>query len=415
MRIAVVGGGIAGMGAAWLLKDRHEVVLFEGNDYLGGHTHTHDIEVASGRYAVDTGFIVFNPPHYPHLSRLFAQLEVASQPTVMSFGVRNERTGLEYNATDLNRLFCQRRNLVNPRFWRMVWDIARFYRNAPKVLAGPDPGPTLGEYLDREGYGRLFRDDHILPMASALWSSPHAQIEHFPVRYLLQFMANHHMLSLGDRKPWRVVQGGSQSYVRKLSAAWSDRVQVRLNCPVARIARHDDGVVVEWQGHREHFDQVILACHSDQALRLLSDPSPAEREVLGAIRYTHNETVLHTDESLLPANRKAWAAWNGHIGREQSRDCTVSYCMNLLQGLQAPETFIVSLNCTERIDPAKILRKLQYHHPEYSHAMVAAQARRGEINGQRRTWYCGAYWGWGFHEDGLRSGVDVARALGSDW
>lgn len=413
MRIAVIGSGIAGMGAAWLLSRQHETVLFEAQDRLGGHTDTHDIELAGRHYAVDTGFIVFNPDHYPNLVRLFEQLGVQSQPTVMSFAARNEATGLEYNATDLNRLFCQRRNLLRPAFLRMVWDIARFYRQAPHLLQSDDPGPALGEYLDRGRYGKLFRDDHLIPMASALWSSASSRIEDFPARHLVQFMANHHMLSLGKRPSWRVVSGGSSRYIEALQARW--KVQVRLRTPVQQVQRHADGVVVQWQGHREHFDQVVFACHSDQALALLADPSPQEAEILGAIQYQPNDTVLHTDESLLPRNRRAWAAWNAHIPRQPGAHCTVSYCMNLLQSIDAPATFIVSLNCTDRIDPARILRRRSYHHPLYTHAMVAAQARRGEISGQRRSWYCGAYWGFGFHEDGLRSGVDVARALGCDW
>ena len=295
----------------------------------------------------------------------------------------------------------------------MVWDIARFYRQAPKLLQSDDPGPSLGDYLDAGGYGRLFRDDHLIPMASALWSSPSMRIEQFPARYLVQFMANHHMLNLGDRPPWRVVKGGSTRYIDALKARW--RVQVRLATPVEQVQRTADGAIVQWQGHREHFDQVVFACHSDQALALLADPSEAETQVLGAIRYQANDTVLHTDESLLPRNRRAWAAWNAHIPREVGEHCTVSYCMNQLQSIDAPATFIVSLNCTDRIDPNKILKRRAYHHPVYSHSMVAAQARRGEINGQRRSWYCGAYWGFGFHEDGLRSGVEVAHALGCDW
>jgi hypothetical protein len=413
MRIAVIGSGIAGMGAAWLLGRQHDVVLFEASDRLGGHTDTHDLDIDGQQYAIDTGFIVFNPDHYPNLVRLFAELGVESQPTVMSFAARNERSGLEYNATDLNRLFCQRRNLLRPSFLKMVWDIARFYRQAPQLLASSDPGPSLGAYLDAGGYGKLFRNDHLIPMASALWSSSSVRIEDFPARYLVQFMANHNMLKLGDRPAWRVVKGGSSRYIDALKARW--RVQVRVATPVTRVQRSDDGVVIDWQGHREHFDQVVMACHSDQALALLADPSTYETEVLGAIRYQANDTVLHTDESLLPRNRRAWAAWNAHIPREAGEHCTVSYCMNQLQSITASRTFIVSLNCTDRIDPSKILRRRAYHHPVYSHSMVAAQQRRGQINGQRRTWYCGAYWGFGFHEDGLRSGVEVAQALGCDW
>jgi len=413
MRVAVVGSGIAGMGAAYLLGSRHDVTLFEAESRLGGHTHTHEVTIGEHEYALDTGFIVFNPNHYPLLTKFFGELSVESQATTMSFAALNEATGLEYNATSLNRLFIQRKNLLRPSFLRMVRDIVRFYRKAHQLLDDPGPGPSLAEYLEQNGYSRAFRDLHLFPMASALWSSPCAKIEEFPAKLLVQFMANHQMLSLGHRSPWRVVKGGSRSYIDALKRRW--KVQLRLATPVQQIRRADSGVIVSWQGHHEHFDQVVLACHSDQALRLLAEPSQAEREILGAIQYQANDTVLHTDVSVLPKNPRAWAAWNALIPAQASEQCTVSYCMNLLQSIESEHTFIVSLNCTHRLDPSKVLRRMSYHHPLYSHAMVAAQKRRSEINGVDRVWYAGAYWGFGFHEDGLRSGVEVARSLGVHW
>ncbi len=413
MRIAVIGSGIAGLASAWLLSQQHEVVLFEANDYLGGHTHTHDIELQGRRYAVDTGFIVHNPEHYPLLNALFAELGVESQPTAMSFSVRNEASGLEYNATDLDGLFCQRRNLVSPRFWGMLRDLFRFYREAPALLASPGEGPTLGDYLAQGGYGAMFRDEHLVPMASALWSSPSAKILAFPAKYLVQFMANHQMLQASDRPQWRVVRGGSNTYVRALRNRW--HVQERLNTPVRKVLRDSEGVAVFTDRGTERFDRIVLACHSDQALRLLSDASDAERSILGDMPYQTNDTVLHTDASLLPHRRKAWAAWNAAIPRDPADVCTVSYCMNLLQGIDSPEPFIVTLNRSDAIDPAKILRRMRYEHPVYSHASVAAQARKAEIQGRRHTWFTGAYWGWGFHEDGMRSAVEVANALGVQW
>lgn len=418
MRIAVIGSGIAGLAAAWLLSQQkaaaqHDVLLFEANDYLGGHTHTHDIELQGQRYAVDSGFIVHNPAHYPLLSALFSELGVESQPTTMSFSVRNEASGLEYNATNLDGLFCQRRNLVSPRFWGMLRDLFRFYREAPALLSLPGEGPTLGDYLAQNGYGTMFRDEHLVPMASALWSSPSARILSFPAKYLLQFMANHQMLQVSDRPQWRVVRGGSSRYVHAMRARWG--VQERLATPVRMILRDNDGVTVFTDDGAERFDQVVLACHSDQALRLLSDASDAERSILGAMPYQDNDTVLHTDASLLPRRRNAWAAWNATIPRDPAEVCTVSYCMSLLQNIASPEPFVVTLNRTDAIDPTKILRRMRYQHPVYSHASVAAQARKAEIQGQRRTWFAGAYWGWGFHEDGMRSAVEVARALGVDW
>ena len=413
MRIAVIGSGIAGLASAWLLSRRHEVTLYEANDYLGGHTHTHAIELAGRRYAVDTGFIVHNPVHYPLLTRLFDELGVASQPTTMSFSVHSEASGLEYNAGTLDALFCQRRNLLSPRFLGMLRDLVRFYREAPALLAQRDDTTTLGAYLERHRYGAAFRDEHLIPMASALWSSPSAQILQFPARYLVQFMANHQMLQLADRPQWRVVKGGSSTYVAALRAHWP--VRERLNCPVFSIHRHDRHVEVDSAAGIAHFDQVVLACHSDQALRLLGDASEREQSILGAIGYQANDTVLHTDASVLPRRRKAWAAWNAWLPRDPGAACTVSYCMNLLQGLDAPEPLVVTLNRSEAIDPARVLARMRYHHPVYTPASVQAQARKAEIQGWRRTWFAGAYWGWGFHEDGMRSAVDVAAALGVCW
>jgi hypothetical protein len=413
MRIAVVGSGIAGLASAWLLSRAHEVVLFEADDRLGGHTHTHDIELRGRRHAVDTGFIVHNPAHYPLLTAMFAELGVATRPTTMSFSVRNEASGLEYNATNFDALFCQRRNLLSPRFWGMLRDLTRFYREAPALLDLPGEGPTLGDYLDLGGYGALFRNDHLVPMASALWSSPSNRILAFPAKYLVQFMANHHMLQIDDRPEWRVVDGGSSAYIRALVARW--RVQVRLSAAVRMLLRDVDGVTVFTADGAERFDHVVLACHSDQALRLLNDASDAETAILGAMPYQANDTVLHTDATLLPRRRKAWAAWNAFVPRDPGDVCTVSYCMNLLQGIDAPEPLVVTLNRTDAIDPDRVLRRMRYHHPVYTHASVAAQTRKDEIQGRRHTWFAGAYWGWGFHEDGMRSAVDVATGLGVRW
>lgn len=413
MRIAVVGSGVAGLVSAWLLSRHYEVVLFESNGYLGGHTHTHDIEMQGQRYAVDTGFIVHNPHNYPLLTRLFRELQVASQPTTMSFSVRNDLTGLEYNATTLNSLFCQRRNLLSPRFFGMVRDLFRFYREAPTLLTSDDPGPTLDEYLSQGRYGAAFRDEHLIPMASALWSSPANKIGSFPARYLVQFMANHRMLQVSNRPQWRVVRNGSSTYVRAMRSGWS--VSERLRTPVRAVHRRNNGVEIVTDTARERFEHVVLACHSDQALALLADATENERSVLGAMLYQWNDTVLHTDASILPRNRNAWAAWNAFIPRNGQDACTLSYSMNLLQGIKSPRPFVVTLNRTNAIDPATILRRMTYEHPVYSHASVAAQARKAEIQGMRRTWFAGAYWGWGFHEDGIRSAVEVAAALGVRW
>lgn len=410
MRIAVIGSGISGLASAWLLSQDHEVTLFEAATYAGGHTHTHEVEQDGVRHSVDTGFIVFNRERYPLLAGLFNTLGVATQPTTMGFSVHRPDTGLEYNATNLDGLFCQRRNLVSPRFLGMVRDLLRFYREAPALLGGSRDNQELGDYLAENGYGIAFRDDHLVPMASALWSSPARQILRFPVRYLVQFMANHQMLRAGSRPQWEVVSGGSQAYVRALRARW--RVIERIGCGVVALRRRDDAVEVRHRHGIEHFDHAVLACHSDDALALLADASGSERAVLGAIGFQSNEVVLHTDARLLPRSRKAWAAWNAYVPADPDNPCTVSYCMSLLQGIEAPEPYVVTLNRSAAIDPAKILRTLHYRHPEYTVASVAAQRRKSEIQGVRRTWFAGAYWGWGFHEDGMRSAVEVAQELG---
>ncbi|WP_233842609.1 FAD-dependent oxidoreductase [Dyella sp. 2HG41-7] len=413
MRVAVVGAGIAGLASAWMLSRHHEVTLFEANDYLGGHTHTHDVMMRGHRYAIDSGFIVHNPVHYPLLTRLLEELDVHSQPTTMSFSVQHEASGREYNAATLDTLFCQRRNLFSPRFHGMVRDLLRFYREAPSLLASNEPGPTLGDYLTTHCYGDAFRDEHLVPMASALWSSPPAQILSFPARYLVQFMANHQMLQVNGRPEWRVVRGGSANYVRAMRSRWL--VSERVRCPVRAIERDRDDITILSDHGIDKFDHVVLACHSDQALKLLSDASEGERDILGAIAYQLNDTVLHTDASVLPKQRKAWAAWNAFVPRNARDACTVSYCMNVLQGIETPEPFVVTLNRAAAIDPTKVIRRMRYHHPVYSHASVAAQSRKAEIQGKRNTWFAGAYWGWGFHEDGMRSALEVADALDASW
>ncbi|MEO8742266.1 MAG: FAD-dependent oxidoreductase [Lysobacteraceae bacterium] len=417
MRIAVVGSGIAGLSVAWLLSRKHEVVLFESEQRLGGHTHTHAVTMGEHEFAVDTGFIVFNNENYPLLTRLFDELRVASQPTTMSFSVQDARNGLEYNAGTLGGLFCQPRNLLSLTFLKMVRDIKRFYREAHHLLESEGTGPTLGNYLRDQNYSPMFIDDHLIPMACALWSSPSARIMDFPAKYLVRFMHNHHMLQISGRPQWRTVTGGSSRYIEVMRRHW--KVQSRTGAAVLRVVREDDHVRVATADGEESFDQVVMACHSDEALALLGDPSTAERDILGAMPYQDNDTVLHTDARLLPRNRKAWAAWNAYIPMHlpaNDRDaCTVSYCMNILQSLDAPEPLIVTLNRSADIDPGKIIARMNYRHPVYTQASVDAQGRRAAINGQRNTWFVGAYWRYGFHEDGIRSAVSVANALGVDW
>ncbi|MEO5561116.1 MAG: FAD-dependent oxidoreductase [Dokdonella sp.] len=413
MRIAVIGSGIAGLASAWLLSRVHDVVLFEAADYLGGHTHTHDVVVDGRTFAVDTGFIVFNPDHYPLLTRLFAELGVPTRATAMSFSVQDEASGIEYNAGSLGGLFCQRSNLLRPSFLRMVADILRFYRETPALLDDEQDQRLLGEYLKQNRYSDAFRDLHIVPMASALWSSSATQILDFPIRHLVRFMDNHQMLQVSDRPQWRVVDGGSRSYVRALHAKW--RVEERLLCPVSGVTRANGKVQISSRHGNEEFDQVVFACHSDQALALLADPTDDEHAILGAMTYQCNDVVLHTDARLLPRNRKAWAAWNAYVPSGIDTDCTVSYCMNILQSINAPRPLIVTLNRSADIDLSTVLWRGNYDHPLQTHASASAQTRKAEIQGRKATWFAGAYWGYAFHEDGIRSGVDVARGLGVTW
>ena len=407
MRIAIVGSGISGLVCAHLLHGAHDVTLFEAGEHAGGHTHTVDIELHGRVHAVDTGFIVFNDRTYPNFTRLLARLEVARQPTTMSFSVRCDRTGLEYNGSTLNQLFIQRRNVVRPSFLRMIGDILRFNREAPRTLGTPAAGRPLRELLAAGGYSKGFVEHYLVPMGSAIWSMPPARLLDFPAGFFVRFFSNHGLLSVSDRPQWFVIEGGSRSYVERLLAPLRDRV--RLRTPVMAVKRTAGGVELEPGGR---FDHVILACHSDQALRLLADPTPAEREILGALPYQENEVVLHTDASLLPRRRGAWAAWNYRIPREKQETVAVTYHMNALQGLEAPEELCVTLNRTAEIDPARVRGRYRYAHPVYTLEGLAAQRRHAEISGVSGTHFCGAYWGYGFHEDGVNSALAVCKAFG---
>jgi len=413
MKIAIVGGGISGLAAAYLLADEHAVTLFETNDYLGGHTHTVDVPRPERTWAVDTGFIVFNERTYPNFIALLRRLGVPSQLSDMSFSVSDRRIGLEYRATNLNTLFAQRRNIVNPAFWRMLKDIFRFRKETAPLYGNRNWSISLGDYLRSHGYSRLFIDEFIVPMGSAIWSADPKQFLQFPIAGFVTFFANHGILDFRDRPKWRVITGGSREYVKPLSAPFRERV--RLSTPIVRVRRFADHVeLTPWNGPAESFDQVILACHSDQALALLADPSPAEQAILGAIPYQRNETVLHTDPALLPSLARVRASWNCLLTPRQHSGVCLTYWMNLLQSLDTAEPFCVTLNSPEAIGPDHVIQRLVYHHPVYSAAAFEAQDRRDEISGVNRTWYCGAYWGWGFHEDGLKSALAVCSRFGKE-
>jgi predicted NAD/FAD-binding protein len=406
MRIAIVGSGVSGLVAARALAKRHEITVFEADSRIGGHVHTWDVENSAGeRLSIDSGFIVYNERNYPNFSRLLADLGVATQPTVMSFGVRCDRTGLEYNGTTVNQLFVQRRNLIRPAFWRMIREILRFNREAPLAIRNGAASASLGELLDRGAYSDLFREQYLLPMGSALWSVPRAQVLDMPALFFVRFFENHGMLTVNDRPQWRVIRGGSARYVEALIAPFRKRIQ--MNHRVHRVERFEDRVEVDGVP----FDRVVLACHSDQALAMLADPTRAEREVLGALPYQVNDAVIHTDVSVLPRARGAWGAWNYRLSSDPDAPATVTYNMNILQSLTARETYCVTLNDDAAIDRARIIGHARYHHPMYTLAGAAAQARRAEISGLNRTHFCGAYWGNGFHEAGTTSGLEVVREV----
>ena len=402
MKVAIVGTGIAGNVAAYHLNRDHQITVYEANDYPGGHTHTHDIQINGQHYAVDTGFIVFNHRTYPNFIQLLNELGVAEQLSTMSFGVKCERTGLEYMGSTLNSLFAQRRNLLRPRFWKMLSEILRFNRQATALLRDDGDDITLGDYLRQGNYSAMFIDYYLVPMAAAVWSADLQLMYQFPARYLIRFFHNHGLLSVADRPQWYVIKGGSKTYVEALTRGFSDKI--RLKSPVTSVERREDGVWVTSRHGEERYDALFMACHSDQALALLQAPTEMEQQVLGAIHYQPNEILLHTDSSVLPRRRRAWAAWNYHLLQGDQGRVPVTYNMNILQGLDCKEQLCVTLNNSDAVDPSKILKRIHYHHPIYTRESVAAQARQSEIN-RDGIYYCGAYWRYGFHEDGVVSAL----------
>ena len=413
MNIAVIGAGISGLGCAYQLAKRgHRVDLFEARDRIGGHTATYDVQLGTRRFAVDTGFIVYNDRNYPNLIQLFKELGVSSRETTMGFSVCDETSGLEYAGNNLNTLFAQRGNLFSPSFLGMIREILRFNRLAVADLeAGRlSSEQTLGQYLSRHGFSKHFSRSYLLAMTSAIWSADFEDAQDFPVEFFIRFFRNHGLLSLKNRPQWRVVEGGSREYLAPLTAPFADTIHTRM--PVARILRPPGKrVQVHFtNGLEKEFDEVVIATHSDDALAMLGDPTQAEKSLLGALSYRDNEVILHTDTRLLPRCRRAWSSWNYRLKPDNGR-ATVTYNMNILQGLDAPETFCVTLNDTASINPHRILGRFNYAHPQFTLAGMAAQSRWGEINGQNGTWFCGAYWQNGFHEDGLTSGLKVAESL----
>ncbi|MFV7785520.1 NAD(P)/FAD-dependent oxidoreductase [Shewanella marisflavi] len=412
-KIAIIGSGISGLTCAYLLDKHYEVTLFEHNDYVGGHTATVDLHHQGRDYAIDTGFIVFNDRTYPHFNRLLEMLGISGQPTEMSFSVHNRQSGFEYNGHGLNSLFAQRRNLFRPRFWRLIREILKFNALCKQSYADNDipEGMRLGEFLQLHGFSRFFCEHYILPMGAAIWSTSLAEMEQFELKFFIRFFYNHGLLNISDRPQWYVVPGGSRQYVKAILASLSQ--PVRLNSRIDKVTRQDDSVqLLMASGESHEFDEVIFACHSDQALALLGDASEAEKAVLGAIPYSRNEVVLHTDVGMLPNRRLAWASWNYRLDDNVSRPACVTYNMNILQGIDSDTTFCVTLNQSEEIDQGKVLRSFVYHHPVLNEASCRAQQRRLEICGQHHTHFVGAYWYNGFHEDGVRSALDVTKRFG---
>jgi len=413
MKIAVIGTGISGMLVARMLDADHEVHVFEANDYLGGHTNTIEVEAFGRRYRLDTGFMVFNHRTYPNFIRMLRLLDIAEQDSDMSFSVRCLRTGLEYQGSSLGGLFAQRRNLVRPAFYRMLLEVLQFNRKARELVEQEEDTVSLGDFLDRHRFSDYFTDYYLVPMGASIWSARPRDFREFPARFLVRFFDNHGLLTVRDHPQWKTIPGGASNYAKALMRPLAGHV--RLGCGVTAVRRQQPHVMVTTETEPpEAFDAVVMAAHADQTLAMLTDASDAEREILGAFPYQENEAIVHTDPSLLPQRRRAWASWNCCIPREADRPVVLTYNLNRLQCHESPEPLLLTLNRAEAIDSAKILHRITYHHPVFTAASPSAQKRYAEINGKRNTYFCGAYWGHGFHEDGVNSALAVGSCFGKD-
>lgn len=411
--IAVIGSGISGLTSAYLLSREHKVTVFEKNDYIGGHTATKDIEFNGKCYAIDTGFIVYNERTYPNFIKLLNQLGIREQKTEMSFSVMNTSANLEYNGSTLNTLFAQRSNLLKPSFWRLILEILRFNKLCKALYEQDDIDVelTLGHFLKQHNFNQAFSQNYILPMGAAIWSSSLVEMTQFQLKFFVRFFYNHGLLDIQNRPQWFVIPGGSKQYIYPLIQSFENNIE--LNSQLKSVSRTDSGVTLEFEGSESRqFDEVVFACHSDQALQLLTDANTQEQEILSSMPYRDNQVVLHTDTRLLPKRRLAWASWNYHLDSNQNRPACVTYNMNILQELDSDTTFCVTLNNTDRIDANKILQTFHYSHPIFNQKSLAAQQRRLEICGKNHTHFTGAYWHNGFHEDGVRSAVEVAQRFG---
>lgn len=409
-KIAIIGSGISGLTAAYYLHKHFDIQVYEADSRLGGHTATKDIHIDGKNYAIDTGFIVFNDWTYPNFIKLLNELGVQSQSTDMGFSVSNPVTDYEYAGTNLKTLFAQKRNIFSLGHWQMLRDILRFNKSAVADLQAHNlTDETLGEYLTRNNYSRRFIDYYLIPMGSAIWSATQEAMLAFPLEFFVRFFNNHGLLNVVNRPQWRVITGGSRCYIEPLIKGFADNI--KLNCPVKQVMRSNGKIAVTANGQTDYFDEVIFACHSDQALKLLKDPSDDEKQILAAIPYQKNTVVLHTDTRLLPRRRTTWSSWNYLLQENNTRLPVLTYSMNILQGIDSPTEFCVTLNAEKLIDPAKILGSYEYSHPVFSRASVAAQAAWPLINGVNHRWYCGAWCANGFHEDGVTSALRVVRHL----
>ncbi len=412
MKIAIIGSGISGLTAAYLLNKKHDVTVFEANDYVGGHTHTHEIDHNNKSWRVDSGFIVYNENTYPNFIKLLEQLKVEAQKTSMGFSVKAPSKNLEYSGGSLNTLFAQRLNLFKPSFLVMLKDILRFNRIAARSLDSVEETITMGKFLHAHNFSSYFIDNYIIPMGAAIWSTAAKKTTEMPAAFYIRFFKNHGLLQIFNRPQWFVIKGGSKNYVQKIIVGFKEKIL--LSSPVKEVLRDSAGVKIYCEKNQEpqRFDKVIFATHSDQALALLRDPSDNEASILGALPYQKNTAILHTDVSLMPKNKLSWSSWNYLLNEDQDKPVTLTYNMNILQSLDAKPDFLVTLNSTNKIDPTKIIKKVEYDHPLFTVDGIGAQKKKKQINGVNNTFYCGAYWGNGFHEDGVNSALDVCELFG---
>ena len=410
MKIAIIGTGISGLTAAYLLNRKHEITVFEKNDYVGGHTHTHAIKTDQTTYAVDSGFIVYNEVTYPNFIKLLDQLGVKRQKTTMGFSVKSVNKNFEYAGNSMKSLFAQRLNYFRPSFWIMLRDIIRFNKMGKADMAILSVDVKLGDYLNDNKYSKSFINHYIIPMGSAIWSTKANSMLDMPALFFIRFFNNHGLLQIKNRSGWWVIKGGSKEYVKKIIVEFESKI--RLNSPVQSISRSEDSVMIKSADKEEIFDAVVIATHSNQALQLLEDSSKKEREILGALPYQSNDALLHTDSSVLPKRKLAWASWNYNLDQEPNKPMAMTYNMNILQSLDAEDTYCVTLNNNDFVDDKKVLKTLHYDHPLFTPEGINAQKRKHEISGLNNTFYCGAYWRNGFHEDGVVSALEVCSHFG---